>query len=50
MTSALASVQATRVRVFNNAAIPTAERQEALADIDAALAELRAEMASGGKD
>lgn len=50
MASALASVQATRAHVSDNDAIPAAERQEALADIDAALAELRAEMASGGKD
>ena len=50
MASALASVEASRASIAANQLIPASGRKEALAEMDSALAELRAEMASPDKD
>ena len=50
MTTALASVQATRASIAANRDMADADRKEALAEMDEALAELRTEMASPDKD
>lgn len=50
METALASVQASRARIAGNRDMNDADRKEALAEMDAAVAELRTEMASPDKD
>ncbi len=50
MTAALASLQATRASLQTNAAIPSHDRADAVADIDASIKELHGEIAAIGKD
>jgi bla regulator protein BlaR1 len=50
MMTAVASVEASRASIAANQFMPASGRKEALAEMDSALAELRAEMASPDKD
>lgn len=50
LSSALASVEASRATIRDNRDMPESERAEALAEMDSAIAELRQEMASPDKD
>jgi beta-lactamase regulating signal transducer with metallopeptidase domain len=50
LETALASVRASRASIAANGDMPVADRKQALAEMDSALAELREEMASPDKD